>query len=141
MRYGCYLGISLDEKMYESLSKKLIDDYNRSIVIPEPVRGCNHKIKITDKFCSECGKEAFIVSKIEQPMTRKEFSMEEFELPTLEYFHESSTGIGYPIYSMINEETLKEFKSRTSRALKDECNFVVETDELKFFIESCGCGN
>lgn len=136
-----YLGIALTDEMYTKLQKKLIDEANAEIIIPEPVRGCSHKIKVSDKFCSKCGRPAYVTPKAEEPLTAEDFCIQEFDLPTVQYFtadhYEGTTGIGFPVEDMSDFERLSDFKSRLVQAIKDECSLEVSYDSLRFYTESC----
>lgn len=139
--YGCYLGVPLTDEMHTKLQKKLIDEANAEIKVPEPTRGCSHKIKATDKFCSKCGRPAYVVEKPEEPWTEENLCIQEFDLPTVQYFTVSSyvgtQGIGYPVQEMSDCETLASFKFRLSLAIKAECGLDVPVDNLKFYVEGC----
>ena len=139
-RDSCYLGIEMNDEMYCSLRDKLIAEANAGIETPKPVRGCSHKIKEADKFCSKCGKASWIKS--DSPLfTVENFCIQEVDLPTVSYFmvnnHDGAQGVGYDMTDMEDTETLLQFKTRLAEALKKECEFNIAPYQLDFYVEPC----
>lgn len=141
---ACYIGIKLSDLEVEGLKQKFLKDLNDEIKgKPKQIRGCSHPIaSASANFCPECGKKAWVQNPDATPIKMDDICLQEFDLPTLDYFEPDSGEIGVGLLidvAFSNEKvSYKTVKERIRRLLAEECDIVLPiNDRIEFWVEPC----